>query len=444
MHFYYIIVFESIIYHLEVLNMSQNYTQYNSDKVFELLNEDDPSDAIEFLKNPESFRAFNQGLSEIMIKKGYVSENATHYDMAQILSKKLAGIGSSLSTHTIDSWFKGEHRPKIEAGYRKQIYEICFALNLSLDETKWFFNHVFYDRAFNCHTIDESVFYFCIKNNLSYMEARNIIEEINDSPALSSSSKKIPNYTSYVQQELNDTNSSAELISFLSLNKENFKSWNESAYAKLDELVKLLLPTKKGKEEIDKLKTKIKKSNTFYGAIPKLKDQKEWGLIMKEFFYDFNDIANLEILNGKNICSKNFLLEQILGMKLNTTKDNRFIDKTSIPDIVKNNFPSRKTMSDVLSEEKILQSKSYDSIRKLIVLFEFYRYWCEIKINIDIESTFDLYDIFLDEINQKLFECGYEDLYAGNPYDWIILNSAQAEDPLSYFRQIISYILDVI
>ena len=425
--------------------MNQNYTQYNSDSIYQFWDEDDTTDAIDFLKDPNNFRAFNQGLSEIMIKKGYVPENATPNDMAQVLSTKLTEIGSSRSLSTISSWLTGKHRPKVEAGYRKQIYEICYALNLTFKETIWFFHHVYYDRAFNCHTIDESVFYFCFKNNISYKEALNIIKKIEDSPVISSSSKIFPNYTLFVQQSIEDIDSTDELISFLSLNKENFSSWNESAYKALDDLVKKLLPSEKGKIEIDKIKRKIKNKNSSYGVIPKLKDQKEWGLVMKEFFYDFSDESYLNMLDGKNICSKNFLLEQILGMKLITGKEmNRFIDKSSIPDIVKSNFPSRKTMSDVLSEAKVTQSKSYDSIRKLIILLEFYRYWCEIKIDNKADDNFDnsLSDAFIDEIDYTLYLCGYEKMYAGNPYDWIIMCSAQADDPLSYFRQCITYLLD--
>ena len=206
-----------------------------------------------------------------------------------------------------------------------------------------------------------------------------------------------------------------------------------------------LLPSENGKKEIDKIKRKIKNNNSSYGIIPKLKDQQEWGLIMKEFFFDFSDESYLDILDGKNIRSKNFLLEQVLGMKLNVKKDKkRFIDKSSIPDIVKNNFPSRKTLSDVLSEDKIFQTKSYDSIRKLIILLYFYRFWCEIKISNQNEDCYEvpLSDIFIDEINDLLFFCGYEEIYAGNPYDWIFLCSAQADDPLSYFRQCITYLLD--
>lgn len=425
--------------------MNDNYTQYNSDSIYKFLDEDDASEAIDFIKDPSNFRTFNEGLSEIMIKKGYISDSTAPDEISQILYKKLTDIGSSLSLNTISSWIKGDHRPKVEAGYRKNIYEICYALNLTFNETIWFFHHVYYDRAFNCHTIDESVYYYCLKNNIAYKDSLDIIKEIENSPDITSSYEETSNYTLFIQKTIDKIESVDELITFLTLNKANFKSWNASAYQTLDDLVKDLLPSENGKKEIEKIKRKIKATHSIYGIIPKKNNQNEWGLIMQEFFYDLTDESYLDILDGKNIRSKNFLLEQILGMKLITDKEKkRFIDKASIPDIVKNNFPSRKTMSDVLSEDKITQSKSYDSIRKLIILLEFYRYWCSIKIMDEEYDDFEnpLSDAFIDEINYTLYLCGYEEMYAGNPYDWIFMCSAQADDPLSYFRQCITFILD--
>ena len=425
--------------------MNKNYTQYNSDSIYQFLDDENSSDAVNYLKDPTNFRSFNEGLLEILIKKEYVSENATLNDMSQILHKKLTNIGSPISLNTVNSWITGEHRPKVEAGYRKQIYEICFALNLTFEETIWFFHHVYYDRAFNCHTIDESVFYFCFRKKLTYKDALAIIQKIMDSPTITSSSKENSNYTSFIQRRIEEIESVDELISFLSLNRENFSSWNESAYQTLDDLVKILLPSEKGKKEIDTLKRNIKRSHSPGEAIRKQKERNEWGLVMKEFFFDFHEVSDFDLLEGKNIRSKNFLLEQILGMKLITKKEKtRFIDKSSIPDVVKNNFPSRKTMSDILSEDKMTKSKSYDSIRKLIILLEFYRYWCEIKINRKDDDNIDepLSDIFFEETNHSLRLCGYEDMYAGNPYDWIFMCSAQAYDPLSYFRECITYLLD--
>lgn len=419
-----------------------NYTKFNTDSIYQFLDESDTYDAIDYLKNPNNFRSFNQGLSEIIKKKGYASESSSINELTKSLHTKLETIGAKISYNTVEAWFKGEHRPKIEAGYRKQIYEICFALNLSYDETLWFFHHVYYDRAFNCHTIDEAVFYFCFKNDLTYKKALSLIKEITDAPSENITPSMEANYTQFVQKNLDEFQSSEELISFLVNNKENFNSWNRSAYKKLTILVKELLPTECGKKEIENIKRTIKRKNTVYGIIPKLNDQKEWGLVMQEFFFEFIDESSLEYIEGKNICSKNFLLDRILNKDItNLNKNSK--SNIEIPYIVKNNFPTRKTLSDVLSEEKTLHSKSYDAIRKVIILLYFYRFWCEIKIQNKTNISLDepLSDVFIAEINDLLYQCGYEKIYAGNPYDWLFLCSSQSDEPLLYFRQCISDLL---
>ena len=100
-------------------------------------------------------------------------------------------------------------------------------------------------------------------------------------------------------------------------------------------------------------------------------------------------------------------------------------------------------MSDVLSEEKVTVSKSYDSIRKTIILLDFYRFWISVKLG-KIYTEFskdELRDIYVDEAADLLYNCGYEELSAVNPYDWLFLSSAQSDEPLSYFRACMNELL---
>lgn len=420
---------------------TRSYTEFNENSTHNFLSEDDTYDAMLFLKEPQNFRSFDEGLKELLQRKGLDTTNKNPYELADFLFDKLCQIGSSISRTTVEAWFLGEHRPKIESGYRKQIYEICFAMNLSYEETIWFFQHVYYDRAFNCHTIEESVYYYATKNHLSYTEALEIINEINNTPVTPSDCQPTANYTHFVQQHLSEIESTDELISFLTLNKENFDSWNQSALAELNNRLSELIPTEKGKKEIDNIKRTIKRKNSTNGVIPKLSQQKEWGLIMQEFFADIDDPDSLSDIDGNNIRSNTFVLLRILYTSVGLPKykegnSHNFNDPVEIPYIVKNNFPSKKIMSDVLSENKMAQSKSYDAIRKMIILLYFYSFWVKIKLGYvpDSEADCQLCQIFVDEIDAILFHCGYEGLYAGNPYDWLFLCASRSQEPLEYLR----------
>ena len=407
---------------------SRNYTIFNVKSILDFNDLDYTEDAMEFLKNPDNFRSFAEGLTELLKRKGYPKSLDHACEMADYLYQKLKGIGSLTTYETVESWFLGTHQPKIEFGYRRQIYEICFAMQLSLNETKWFFQHVYYDRAFNCHTVEESVFYFALKKSLSYPQALQIINIVAGTPAPSFADSE-PNYTQFIQQQLSDLKSTDELIAFLVHNKNNFEQWNQSAFQKLQALFHELIPSPDGKKEIDNMKRTIIRKNSVYHVIPPLAEKSHWGLIMQEFFSQISSVEDLDQINKKNICSITFVLERILYTSAGLPKK-----KTQLPYVVCNNFPSKKTMSDVLSQSKMERLKSYDSIRKMIILLYFYNYWVRVKLHyIDYEPA-QLYEIFKDETNSILYQCGYEELYAGNPYDWLFLCAAQAKDPLEYLR----------
>lgn len=418
-----------------------NYTQFNENSLHQFNNEDDMYEAIEFLKDSSNFRNFNEGLIELMHRKGYSAElNA--FELSDILYSELQNIGSSISRTTIDSWFQGTHRPKIESGYRKQIYEICFALKLNLDETKWFFQHVYYDRAFNCHRIDESVYLFSFLNSLSYIEAQEIINIIENSPD-SSNFSPVGNYTQFSRNQIESFHSKDELISFLTHNKSNYESWNQSSLTEIQNRINELIPTDSGKKEIDNIKRTITRKNTIVGVIPRLSGQKEWGLIMQEFFSSISSTDDLKYISGLNIQSNTFILRRILSSSSCAVK----IDKANVPYIVKNNFPTRKIMSDILSIEKVSHSNSYDSIRKVIILLNFYIFWVRVDLGytnyLQEEQNYSdniLYDAFIEEMNTVLYNCGYEYLYAGNPYDWLFMYASLTKNPLRYFRNFIAEI----
>lgn len=422
---------------------SKNDTQFHENSLRDIANQNNIYDAVDFLKNPENFRDFNEGLKELMYRKGF-SKKYHHLELSNILYTKLQAIGSSITHTTIDSWFNGTHRPKIEAGYRKQIYEICFAMELNCEDTKWFFQRVYYDRAFNCHTIDESVYYYAFLNKLSYTEAKKIIIQINNAVSTSKPINNIAkNYTQFVKNQIENFKSTDELITFLIYHKDNFESWNQSAYEEITNRIQELIPTDKGKKEIDNLKRTIMRKNSLENIIPKLSAQKEWGLIMQEFFSTVNNVEDLSYISGLNIQSNAFILRRILSPYSCDIK----IDKVNLPYIVKNNFPTRKTMSDTLSMDKISHSKSYDSIRKIIILLNFYTFWVRADLGYldymseEQTSSDTLYDAFLAELNTTLYDCGYEYLYAGNPYDWLFLCASLDKKPLTYFRFCIEQIL---
>lgn len=433
--------------------MKTNYTVSNRKSTKMYASNDSIAEAIHFLKDSNSFRSFDEGLKQLLVKKGFKGDIHNPYEVANHLISKLHHIGSSIKDITVISWFidnpqrVDKPRPKIEAGSRLKIYEICFALELSIDETIWFFEHVYYDRPFNCHTIDEAVYYFSFLNHLNYHEARSLIAEIKYTSSNNLSLCPIEaNYTQFIQDRISEFESVEELKTFLITHKENFHSWNHSALLTLNALIEQLIGPPESKIEIDTLKRtltrKMHASNTHMTI--ELSNYSCCGLLIKEIIYDaqnqtYESVAQyiLDAIKDKNIRKHTFILERLLLTATGLKKNHQ------IPYVVRNNFPSKKTLSDVLSHEKMSTSKSYDSIRKAIILLDFYRFWISIKLDkeqFDMKKE-DLSEIYREEANDLLYSCGYHTLFDGNPYDWIFLCAAQSEDPIKYFRSYISELL---
>lgn len=434
--------------------MGDNYTIHNQDSIMEYASIDAIEEAVDYLKNPESFWSFREGLIELLKRKGYSSDLGNAAEMSEYLIKKMEKIGISIKKETILSWFSGERRPKVEAASRPEIYEICFALELTYEETVWFFQHVYYDRAFNCHMIEEAVFYYAFLNGIPYSKAREIICEIEAAPTVAADNNIEPNYTLFVRRRISEFHTDDELKEFLIANKENFKTWNISASKTLHELYSILIDPPEMKKPINDLKLQLVRQieSKTNGGIQNLhlvggKVYQKCGLLMKEILWDaeypdgeYDNAMRLpaesvmELIEKRTTDSRDFLLSRLL------TTFSGFKKGVKIPYIVKNNFPTKKVLSDILSEDKISTSKSYDGIRKMIILLDFYQFWLSVKLKIGYTDLTEeeLVETYCEEADHRLHECGYEGLYQGNPYDWIFLSSAHSEAPLVYLRSYIT------
>lgn len=409
------------------LNMNQSFTSYIQNSISQITSDDfDSPEALSFLNNPSNFRPFSAGLTELLQKNAYTGALDDNDAKTDYLYKKLKAINSTVSKSTIADWFNGKHRPKLVSNSRTLMYELCFALNIPINEVIWFFHHVYFDRGFNCHTIEEAVYYYCFLHNLSYNDAKSLISEINAAPSKEPDGKDNI-YTQYIRNKIDSFSSTNELFQFLANDKSLFNKWNASASACITKLLSEIRGKKEDKKVIEKIRS---------NKIPSEADIMGCGLVFQECYYYHYDFMT-KYVSGKNIASIDFMLESILSTKSGIRKD------ANIPDVVKNNFPSKKLLSNVLNKLETLTS--YDSIRKVLILLNFYKFWCQIMLKITDHSEYnasELYEIFVDETNSLLFTCGYDALYPGNPYDWLFMRASKNETPLDFLRDAIDDILD--
>lgn len=411
--------------------MSISYTKSINDSIWTVNCEsDNMEEAVKFLNNPDNFRTFSKGLTELMQKCGYTGSEENIKEKTDFLYNRLVSIGVSVAKSTVKDWFTDKRYPAAASNSRMLMYQICFALSASYEDMLWFFHHVYFERFLNCHTINEVVYYYCFSNHYDYSHAVRLIQEIDSLPVQEKrEADKI--FTNDILERLNPCCSDEELIAFFAENKGVFFQWNVTA----SEYIRCYL-SEISKEEIDRQVTKDLKERK--NSTANLKNQKNnidkeinnCGLVIRELF-SFRSDSFFKDIAGKNVASIDFMLDCIFYTKKRVHKN------TPLPEIVCTNFPSKTFFCQIL--KKIDTSTSYDSIRKCLILLNFYCFWCKAVVDrtfLDGVEAF-AYDIYLEEANSLLRNCGYEELFAGNPYDWLFLCAARTERPLDGFRDII-------
>ena len=132
--------------------------------------------------------------------------------------------------------------------------------------------------------------------------------------------------------------------------------------------------------------------------------------------------------------------------------ENHSISKsTIIPKFFKRNFPREQEFA------RIAQKKaSADVYRKALIILYFYFFFSRIlfgdtghlkpigsdriddlgrRTEQECEEDFNDFDQQTSEI---LSECGYVQLYARNPFDWLIMYCARSYNPIQTFRELLS------
>lgn len=403
--------------------MKNNFTQQiNSD--FDRIETDDYS-AVELLKSYD-FRTFSEGLTKLIQKYGFKGNSESVLEKTDFLYKKCVESGTNITVKaTVKKWFSGTF-PSYTNKSRGYMHEICFALNVSLEDVYWFFSHIYFERAFNCHIVKEAVYYYSFKKGYSFTKVKELIKRI-DEIIGSQSENDTTVFTADIKNELDRINTDTDLFEYFAKNGSKFKSWNKKAFEVIDSFTNGFIDRKglrSDKTETDKLK-KLK-----HGSEPKI-NTKNCSLIIKELLND--DYANFvynDYIKGKQIDSIDFMLYGILFYPCGIRRD------ADIPRIVKCSFPNKEYFSKFLNNHDT--STSYDFIRKTLILFKFYDFWCRIKLKeIKIPKEYNKFDLFVQEMKDILFECGYEELYWGNSYDWVFLYSSKTSSPLDTFRGMI-------
>ena len=368
------------------------YTENMQNEVILALDKDLDGDnvgdaGLEFLNRKDGFRSFGDGLLAVISGK-YPDVNINNVianikDYAKSNGVPLKEIAAE---NTLTNWFKKDKRPKKGEASRRSMFALAFAMSFSLAETKYLFENVYLDRAFDYRKEEELIFYFCLRNGKTWTEAKALIEKANN---LTKQYDDKTILTLEIQGELKAINDEESLLSYIATHGHNFAKNNVNAKKVFAEL--LSLAKRVALTEVKKMHKDLTKG--------------KW--------------------NPEEEISNNFLFEIITDQKASSESGTKTIFKNAdLPQEITNRFPEAGTFSKT--------DMTYEEIRKTIILLHFYNY-C---INNWNETD---YDEFVVEMNNILNDCCLAELYPGNPFDWLFLYSMTYEDyPLDVFRGVIA------
>ncbi len=405
----------------------------------ETLSPDDDNYEESLLKTAASFRGFDEALTAFIEEHGYTGDLANVPAKAQFLREKFRAANVKLP-RSFREWFVPGKKLA-----RKTAFQICFAFGLGVDETNDFFRCVQFERGFDCHTISEAVYYFCMKNGLSYAEAQEMIARIDRIPG-SKKTRAIPDrevlYTGTIIEYINAMKDKEDLIQYITDSIDDFRYNNATAVKYVQELWADIskedgLAAREG-TMIDKTRNRFenkhKKGDT---------DTRFAEVIDEEVRQQEQEVKPYDYVTAGPDASTWTIFAQIIGLPNYMENEYAVRHDRSLASVLSENalmplnasycFPGQHSI------DKLLRGELADNemMRKMLIFLVFYTYWAKVILSKD--------DVFysakrsdsercLETINNRLLNAGYPELYVGNPYDWIFMWSLNDEHPLDAFR----------
>ncbi len=403
----------------------------------EMLSMDDDGYEENLVEAATLFRGFDDAFTLFMEENGYKGDLADVSAKARFLREKFK-TANVKPPRDFKEWFAPNKKIA-----RKTAFQICFAFNLGVDETNDFFRCVQFERGFDCHTINEAVYYFCMKNGLSYLEAQEIIDRI----PVPKKVKAIPNrevlYTETIIEYINGIDDKEKLIQYIIDNINDFQYNNVTAIKYIQELWSEIsktdgLAAQEGKiieKTHNRFEDRSRKGET---------DTRSKDVVDAEVCQQEQEVKPDDYVVVGSDSSTWIILAQIIGLANYQEREYAIKHDRSLSSVLSENklmplradycFPSRQNIDKLIRGDLVGDD---EIIRKMLILLVFYTYWSKLIVSKNdafYMAKFSDAERCLDTINARLLDAGYPELYVGNPYDWLFMWALNDENPLFAFR----------
>ena len=330
---------------------------------------------------------------------------------------------------------------------RTTAFQICFAFGLGREETDDFFRRVMLQKSFDCHVMEEAIYYFCMRNGKNYTEAAQMLEASpqGDVPDVTKSRMVFDGdilFTSSIMREMEKFKTKEELLAYFRRNVEKFGYNHAGATEEIRKLWEAIREKENGLADLEKMKIQ--------GCGRKAETDRSVSEILRQIL-GLDETEQIPESEGSGEKTQPlFVLKSDRSIKP-LLKDNPLL-----PEAARKQFPNRQTIEKILKGEHV----ELESIRKTLILTYFYYFWIrkalrqqergasqhreESESRLARALNMTAYQAkagdderFIDAVNRRLLELGYPELYLGNPYDWIFVYCSRSEEPLPVFREFI-------
>ena len=352
----------------------------------------------EYLPGKEDIEAWNvvanfkEYVTNYAIKCGYEDDVTDTKKLTSFIAKKCVDCQADIIRQTIANWLNSG-LPANTASARENVYKLCFALQLNANQTAEFFLKAYLERPFNYKNINEAVYFFCMNNELPYVEAIRIISVINSMPIIEN--PNADEVTEVIGANISEFKTENEFIKYISENRSGFTVNNKTAKECIKELI-----------------------------------EKCMDIAPKEYAITNSHLKDIKVSHIDE------LLDIIYGYSISAIEGkkpvyNKTISDSNFPKLIKNNWPQKQQFHNIFNKETV----SYDVIRRALIILSFYDFTANAIVEDALEEG--IFDELVSEINIMLSKCGYVQLYWRNPFDWMIGYCAQSLNPLATFRDLI-------
>ncbi len=445
-------------------------------------------EVLDYLQNGNNFKSLSSQIKETMVKAGACEETAEQEIVIKILFNGYLKQHPDYSESEkisikkkLREWLSGKTK---SIRHRIDAIELCFVLNLDLEQATEFLNKTGFNQL-NVRDAEDAIYLYCILRQQPWSTAIKLISEYNEfssAPMSEINSLKTShggNTTVLLQSELENSissmnihssdweNDEAFLNTFLLPNKNHFLGYSFTALKEYYLLKNTLFATvirhevasESGyvrqryenlllKQYDDIKQEQICFSLAVRSALRKFDDKPSH--ILHEACKLLNDdMKNAEAamdsvyaliektteIEGQIVISQflqdiikneGFLKLVVVSIQDNDTGRIRKYQESELKDSVMKEFPRDNTFVKFeRTPEDAYQNKA---TRKAIILMSFilyaYSFSTCISESLIAENEFEL-EVFMEKLNSILSKCKMSKLYPANQFDWLILRSVK-------------------